>query len=409
MSATPSRNRGAGIRTKRVAAGRVALGLVLGLAVACVSASAAVRFEVRVPASTPADAIVWLSGDRPELGQWNGAGFALTRGADGTYSGALPLAPGEFQFKVTRGSWDTVEKASDGGELANRRAVASAGADTVRIEVAAWRDQTERTPARTATLTGDIRRHAAFASRFVRARDVLVWLPPGYEQEPRRRYPVVLFHDGQNVFDGATSFLPGLEWGADETADRLVRSGRIPACIVVAVANSPERREDYTLETDPRYGGGKSEAYMRFLLEELLPFLDRTYRTRPDAAHTTAIGSSLGGLIALDLGLLHPERFGRVGCMSPAVWWADQAIVKRVTATGKRPVRVWLDIGTAESTPTADGHREWMEGAQALRDALVAAGWGAGRDLHYEEVEGAPHNERAWAARLDRVLEFLQR
>ena len=83
-------------------------------------------------------------------------------------------------------------------------------------------------------------------------------------------------------------------------------------------------------------------------------------------------------------------------------------MVKRVIATGHRPVRVWMDIGTAESTPTADGHREWLESAQALRDALVSAGWRVGRDLHYEEIEGAPHNESAWAARFDRVLEWLQ-
>ena len=133
--------------------------------------------------------------------------------------------------------------------------------------------------------------------------------PPGYEDSPRRRYPLVLFHDGQNVFDGATSFLPGLEWGADESADRLVRAVRIPPCILVAVANTAKRREDYTLEADPRHGGGQSAAYQRFLMEELLPFIDRTYRTRPDAAHTTVIGSSLGGLVSLDLGLLHSERW----------------------------------------------------------------------------------------------------
>ena len=94
--------------------------------------------------------------------------------------------------------------------------------------------------------------------------------------------------------------------------------------------------------------------------------------------------------------------------ISPAVWWADRAIVARVTATGHRPLRVWLDVGTEESTPTADGYREWLESAEALRAALMGAGWREGRDLHYEVVEGARHQEPAWAARLDRVLEWLQ-
>jgi predicted alpha/beta superfamily hydrolase len=176
----------------------------------------------------------------------------------------------------------------------------------------------------------------------------------------------------------------------------------------VAIANTSARREEYTLDPDPRYGGGGSERYMRFVVEELLPFVDRTYRTRTTAVDRTVIGSSLGGLVSLDLALRHPETFGRAGVLSPAVWWSDRAVVRRVVAMGKRPVRLWLDIGTAESTPTAEGRREWMEGAQGLRDALVAAGWREGEDLRYEEVEGAAHNERAWADRLDRVLLFLQ-
>ena len=372
-------------------------------------AMAGVRFEVRAPAGTPPDAVLWISGDVAELGHWNGAGLRLTTSPEGRYVGTVELPPGTaFAFKVTRGDWGTVEKTATGGEIANRPGRASAGEDTIRIEVAAWRDAFEKAPSRTSTITGDVRRHPAFPSRFVDARDVLVWLPPGYDANPRGRYPVVLMHNGQNVFDGATSFLPGMEWQADETADRLIRAGRIPPCIVVAVANSPARREDYTLEVDPRYGGGRSDRYARFLIEELLPFLDRTYRTRTRPEDRTVIGSSLGGLVSLDLGLLHSDVFGRVGSISPAVWWADRAVVTRVTATGHRPVRVWMDIGTAESTPTADGHREWLESAQALRDALVGAGWRVGRDLHYEEIEGAPHNESAWAARFDRVLEWLQ-
>jgi predicted alpha/beta superfamily hydrolase len=367
-----------------------------------------VRFVVTVPGSTPPGASVWVSGNLPELGSWNGSGLRLERQADGRHVGLLQAPEGtSFEYKLTRGDWGTVEKSSDGGEVANRVGRVGLAEDTLEVSVAAWRDQTERAPERRSTITGDVRRHESFPSSFVEAREVLVWLPPGYDADARRRYPLVLFHDGQNVFDGATAFLPGREWGADETADRLVRARRIPPCILVAIANSPRRREEYTRDVDARHGGGHSEDYARFLLEELLPFLDRTYRTVPDGAHTTVIGSSLGGLVSLDLALLHPERFGRAGVLSPAVWWADQAIVGRVVATGKRPVRLWVDIGTAEGTPTAAGRMEWLEGARALRGALVGAGWREGRDLHYEEVEGARHDEPAWAARLDRALEYL--
>ncbi len=390
--------------------GPILIGCAVLLGLAAVGpARATVTFVVEVPAGTPAGSTLWLSGDLPALGNWNGAGLALTARADGRHVGTLELPVGTtFQFKVTHGSWDTVEKLSGGAERANRQATVQGVADSVSIVVEAWRDQTESKPARVSSRTGDLRDHLAFPSKHVLARDVWVWLPPGYETAPKQRYPVVYFHDGQNVFDGATSFLPGLEWGADETADRLIREHRIPACIVVAVANSSQRREDYTYEVDTRYGGGHSADYMRFMTDELVPFIDRTYRTVKSPSARTVIGSSLGGLVALDLGMLHPDVFGRVGCVSPAVWWSGNAIVKRVGELGKKPLRIWLDIGTAESTPTADGHREWLEGADALNTALVQAGWQAGRDLHYDVVEGAKHNEPAWAARLDRILEFLQ-
>ena len=387
---------------------RVWVLLLLGVALSR-PATAAVTFVVEAPAGTPAGSTLWISGDQPGLGNWNGAGLKLTLRADGRHEGRLELTAGSvFEYKIMRGSWDTVEKAADGGERSNRRATASGGADTAAVVVEKWRDQTEARPVRTPSRTGDIRDHVAFPSQHVLARDVWVWLPPGYEKSPRKRYPVVYFHDGQNVFDGATSFLPGLEWRADETADRLIREGRIAPCILVAIANSPQRREDYTLETDPRHGGGQSARYARFLVEELVPFVDRTYRTVRSADARTVIGSSLGGLVSLDLGLLHSDGFGRVGSLSPAVWWAGRSIVERVGAVGKKPLRIWVDIGSTESTPTADGHREWLEGAEALNSALLKAGWQAGKDLHYEVIEGAAHNESAWAARLDRVLEFLQ-
>lgn len=391
-------------------AARIAAPICFALLISALPVNAIpVHVEVAPPSSTPSSAVLWLSGNRAELGQWNGAGVRLTRDADGRHRATLDLPVGTpLEFKVTRGSWDTVEKGATGAEIANRRWLVTGTQDTVRIEVAAWRDAFERPEARVSTIVGEVRRHPAFPSQHVVGRDVLVWLPPGYDKDTRRRYPVVVFHDGQNVFDGATSFLPGQEWRADETADRLIRERRLGPCLLVAVANTAARREEYTLEPDPRYGGGGSERYMRFVVEELLPFVDRTYRTRTTAVDRTVIGSSLGGLVSLDLALRHPGTFGHAGVISPAVWWADRAIVGRVAATGKRPVRVWLDIGTAESTPTAEGRREWMEGAQALRDALVAAGWREGADLHYEEVEGAAHNERAWAERLDRVLLFLQ-
>ncbi|MBI5710068.1 MAG: hypothetical protein HZC42_07170 [Candidatus Eisenbacteria bacterium] len=364
-----------------------------------------VTFVVEVPAATPADARLWISGDLPALGSWSGAGVALEPLDGRRWGGGLALESGTpFEFKVTRGSWETVEKDARGGEIANRRAVAGAR-DTLVLRVETWRDQTEPKVARASTLTGDVRRHPQFPSHFVRPRDVLVWLPPGYGADSTRRYPVVYFHDGNNVLDAATSF-KGVEWGVDEAAARLIGEGKVRPFIAVAVYNTSDRIYEYTTAADARHGGGKGADYQRFLVEELKPFVDASYRTLVGPGDAGVVGSSLGALSSLDLGLARPDVFGLVGCVSPAAWWAGRDLVRRAARARPAKLRVWVDIGTAEGTEHA-GRKEWLDDARALRDALVAAGCREGPHFHYEEVEGAVHDEGAWAARVDRILVFL--
>ena len=387
---------------------RIGLGALLLALLSAETAQAACRivFDVTVPASTPAARTLWISGDRAELGSWNGSGVALASAGEQRYVGGVELPEGsDIAFKVTRGSWETVEKTADGGEQANRTARVQCG-DTVRVVVAKWRDQTEgpATP-RTHTLTGTFRVHRAFPSAFVPARDVLVWLPPGYDSTAAKRYPVVYFLDGQNVFDGATSFIAGAEWGVDEAADQLIRTGNVPPFIAVAISNSSARMGEYTQDVDARNGGGASLQHQRFVVEELLPFIDAHYRTRRDARSTGIVGSSLGGLAALDLGLAHPERFGLVGSVSTSVWWADRAIVTRVSQGKGAGLRIWLDIGDSEGSGPM-GSRTVAD-SERLRDALLARGYREGRDLHFVVVPGAQHNERAWAARVGDILTFL--
>ncbi len=381
--------------------------LVIGLAAgAALAEDVRLVFLVTIPPGTPADAGVWLAGDAAVLGGWSPAGLRCTPFGDGRFTAVASVPRGTtLEFKVTRGSWETVEKGAGGEELANRR-WSAVRSDTVRVTVAAWRDQTEHATPRSHTLTGDVRTHPALHSRYVRDRQALVWLPPGYDAAVGRRYPVVYLHDGQNVFDAATSFI-GVEWGADETADRLVRADSIPPCILVAVANTPDRIADYTWVPDERSGGGGAAAYARYLIEELKPSIDSTYRTLPDAAHTTVLGSSLGGIVSLWLALEHPGVFGRVGCVSPATWWAGRDIVRVAAAAPHAPARVWLDIGTAEGAASEGDPARALADTRALRDALAARADARSMALHYEEVAGARHDERAWSARLDRILVFL--
>ena len=260
------------------------------------------------------------------------------------------------------------------------------------------------------TLTGDVRLHKDFHSAILNNnRDIIVYLPPGYEAHKERRYTVFYMHDGQNIFDGATSFIPGQEWRVDEVAQSLIEAGKIEPLIVVGIYNAgAERVNEYTAAADQKYkAGGKADLYGRFLIEEVKPFIDKTYRTKPDAKHTGLGGSSLGGLISLYLGLKYPTVFTRIAVISPAVWWADSQIVHYTEAQPRKPpLRIWLDIGTREGRDAKEAQAT-VDGARLLKQTLVRKGWREGKDLKYFEAAGAEHNEKAWAARIDEILEFL--
>jgi predicted alpha/beta superfamily hydrolase len=233
-------------------------------------------------------------------------------------------------------------------------------------------------------------------------RSVMVYVPPEYFSQRERRFPVLYLQDGQNLFDGRTSYVAGKTWRANTTADALVEAGEIEPVILVGVANTGLRRmAEYTPSRDYKMGGGEGYSYGRLLVEELKPFIDARYRTLAGPEDTGLGGSSLGGLESLYVGLEFRGVYGRLAVMSPSLWWNHRAIFRYVERAGERPgSRIWMDMGTAE-------------GARHVRDTdqmerlLVELGWREGVDLKYVKAEGAVHDEEAWAARFGEVLRFL--
>lgn len=270
-------------------------------------------------------------------------------------------------------------------------------------------------------VTGRLERHEKFASRHVDPRNVDVWLPPGYDADPARRFPVLYMHDGQNLFDPALSYT-GVDWGIDETMTRLIGAGTVRETIVVGVWNAPQRFAEYmpqqaVAETklSPDVPGlrelmenideARSDAYLRFLVEELKPFIDSRYRTLPGRADTFVMGSSMGGLISAYAMAEYPEVFGGAGCVS--IHWpiGDGVVIdyleKRLRAL--RGHKFYFDFGTA----TIDAG---YESYQLRVDELMRrAGYREGVDWLTRRYEGAEHNEAAWRARVEVPLTFLLR
>jgi predicted alpha/beta superfamily hydrolase len=255
------------------------------------------------------------------------------------------------------------------------------------------------------TLTGTLRLHRALKLRFVEdSRDVIVYLPPGYNSSAERRYPVLYLHDGQNLFDAATAFL-GNEWGLDELAEELIQNGLIQPLIIVGIYNAGEERiSEYTHVKDRRGRGGRARRYAKALVDYLKPFIDSEYRTLPDVENTGLGGSSLGGLVTLYLGLRYPRVFGKLIIMSPSVWWANRAILRDVRKLPhKSGQKIWLDIGTSEG----ENAESIVKNVEDLRDALISKGWLLGEDLAFLADHGAGHNEKAWGYRMRDALQFL--
>lgn len=254
-------------------------------------------------------------------------------------------------------------------------------------------------------LTGNprLRRLRSFSSAYLPdERDIHIWLPPSYGTEPDRHFPVLYLHDGQNLMDGRTAYIPGRTWCAHSTADRLADENRIEPVILVGIDNTGTRRmAEYTPSRDKHFGGGEGGLYGRLLVDELKPLIDASFRTLPGPQNAGLAGSSLGGLISLALGFDYPQVFGKLGVLSPSVWWNNREILARVAAKTPSPrPRIWLDMGMGEGV-------RHLRDTDLLFHRLLARGWRLGGDLQYRRVPGGLHDEDAWARRFGDVLEWL--
>jgi glycosidase/predicted alpha/beta superfamily hydrolase len=227
-----------------------------------------------------------------------------------------------------------------------------------------------------------------------RERTIRVYLPPGYEHS-RKRYPVLYMHDGQNLFDVATSFLG--EWGVDEALNELAKSKGLEL-IVVGIDNGSDKRiTELTPWENPNHRQGEGREYMQFVVDTLKPYIDAHYRTKPDRDNTAIMGSSLGGLISHYAIYEYPQAFGKAGILSPAYWYAPGVAAYTAERTLPAHTRVYFYAGGKE-----DGE---MVGNMQRVIALVRGPSASDLRVHVEPE--AHHNETAWRAEFPRAVEWL--
>jgi len=365
----------------------------------------------------PGTGAVYIGGSLPELGPWHADGRRLDgEGTDRTVRLTIPAGT-VFEYKFTLGSWDREALGADGQLVPPNYRLVVARDTAVTHQIAAFKkDQRDYIADwRGSGVPGRLVYWTDVKSAFLGpSRHVEIWLPPGYDQDTSRRYPVLYMSDGQNLFDPRLAY-GAQTWGVAEAVTDLVKKGVIPPVIVVGVWNTADRFTEYS----PWHN---APAYARFLIEELMPRVNREYRTLTGPAHTAHMGSSMGGLLSFYLVTHHPEAFGACGCISTH-FPLSEAVVRQMfpgvptSATPDTTPYVVRDIARGLKAPR--GARYWFDRGTfgldsaygptyaAVRSWLLAQGRVEGRDFVVRAYPGTTHNEASWRARIEDPLTFL--
>ncbi|WP_339886889.1 alpha/beta hydrolase-fold protein [uncultured Flavobacterium sp.] len=221
---------------------------------------------------------------------------------------------------------------------------------------------------------------------------IYVYLPLNYETS-NKKYPVIYMHDAQNLFDDKTSYVG--EWKVDETLDSLKAN-----VIVIGIEHGNNKRiDELTPYKNEKHGGGKADLYLDFIVSDLKPYVDKTYRTKSNKNNTAIMGSSLGGLVSFYAGLKYPKVFGKVGCFSPSFWFSDE-IYKLMENTKKINTKIYFMCGDSESETMVS---EMTKMEDIIRNKRCDC-------LHLTQmsvVKDGKHNEKLWAKEFAKAYLWL--
>lgn len=356
-----------------------------------------------MPANNPANSSIFIAGN---FNRWNpqNNNFHFQKNEKG-YFIELSLNNGSYEYKLTRGGWDKVETTNEGKDIGNR-ILKVEGDATIELSVQGWKDlfaSSSLSKKSTANKNVSIIDTAFFIPQLNRARRVWIYLPPSYKSSTKK-YPVLYMHDGQNVFDDATSFSG--EWGVDEAIDTL--GLKTKECIVVGIDNGGDKRlneyspYDFSLRgiaANNQSNKGEGRKYVDFMVKTLKPFIDKRYRTQKDRHNTFTAGSSMGGLISMYAVLKYPKVFGGAGVFSPAFWVAPK-IFDDIKAKGKKVnSKIYFYAGDEEGESmvpmTIRAFNEMHRVSKSKMCEVIRA--------------GGKHNEQRWRVEFPLFYEWIMK
>jgi predicted alpha/beta superfamily hydrolase len=231
-------------------------------------------------------------------------------------------------------------------------------------------------------------------------RTIRIYTPDAYDQQPDRAFPVLYVFDGQNIFAHSESVVYDT-WCINWALEKLVAEQKISSWIIVGIDHTPDRLLEYS-----PWIGGRANLCAEFLINHLKPYIDRTYRTRPEAQWTGALGASMGGLMTLYLGKTYPQIFSRIGALSPALMWGDGQMTRYWNSHTKHWSKIYLYVGGAEQYSF---YGVWLDYVPITRDFyyhLKSLGYGE-HELQFRLAEGEIHHETGWQRQLPFILPWL--
>ena len=370
--------------------------LLLAFSFAITQAQVTIRITA-VPNNTPAGAVLYIAGT---FNTWNegSSSYIMQPDGFGAWTITIPEGTGTAEYKITRGTWASVEGNASGGYLPNRTFTFTGSPQVKNITVQSWEDIAGSGSSSTAASNVQILSSAFYIPQLNRSRKIWLYLPPDYYTSTKN-YPVLYMQDGQNLFDNATSFSG--EWHVDETLNQLFSQGNYGAIVVGIENGGALRLNEYSPWVNSTYGGGEGDLYAQFMAETLKPYMDANFRTRPQPQYNALIGSSMGALIATYGATKYPQYFSKIGNLSPAYWFSLTNLSNYITSTSNSlsNLRIYFVCGQNEST-------SMVPDVNTIKANFLSKGVTASNILTKFDSYGT-HTESYWSGEFSAAYQWL--